>query len=401
MSTSILYHAFGIKGIHYESTRYEGDAIVIGARLTDQHIKCPECGHRKASFKGSKRRKILLSPMGRKRCFLDLFFHRLKCCECGNLWWPAPAFLEGKHRYARSFALTVLDLLCFGTISSVAHYLGVGWDLIKEIHKSKLSRTYKAIPLQEIRYIGIDEFSIKKGHEYMTIFTDLETGRIIHAVEGRAKKDIQPFLERLGKRAKNLKAIAMDMSGSYYSAVQEALPRVDIVFDHYHVAALVNQAIDELRREQQRELDELGKKTLKGSRFLLLKNYDNLSVDRKERLHNLLSANEPLFTAHCMKEQLRLFWEQADSGKARHFLETWCKDARESGIKVLARVGKTLSGYRTGLLNFFKHPISNAKTEGLNNKIKTLKRQAYGFRDMEYFILRLYHLHTQRYSLTG
>lgn len=401
MSTSILYHAFGIKGIHYRSTSYDGDAVVISAQLTDQHIKCPECGGRIATFKGHKHRKILLSPMGRKKCYLDLFLHRLKCRECGNLWWPTPGFLDGKHRYARSFALTVLDLLTFGTISSVAHYLGVGWDLIKEIHKSKLSRTYRSIPLQEVNFIGIDEFSIKKGHEYMTIFTDLETGRIIHAVEGRAKEDIKPFLQKLSKTAKNLKAMAMDMSGAYYHAVREALPRVDIVFDHYHVSALVNQAIDELRREQQRELDELGKETLKGSRYLLLKNYDNLSVDGKERLHNLLSANEPLFIAHCMKEQLKLFWQQPDPESARAFLETWCKDARQSGIKVLSRVGKTLSGYRTGLLNYFKHHISNAMTEGLNNKIKTLKRQAYGFRDMEYFILRLYHLHTQRYSLTG
>jgi transposase len=102
-----------------------------------------------------------------------------------------------------------------------------------------------------------------------------------------------------------------------------------------------------------------------------------------------------------MKEQLRLFWEQPDLESARHFLETWCKDAREVGIKTLAKLAKTLAGYRTGLLNYFKHRISNATTEGLNNKIKTLKRQAYGFRDMEYFKLRLYHLHAQRYSLAG
>lgn len=122
MSTSILYHAFGLKGIHYEFTRHEGDCIVIGARLTDQHIKCPEYGHRKAAFKGSRRRKILLSPMGLKRCYLDLFFHWLKCCQCGKLWWPAPGFLDGKRRYARSFALTVLDLRSFGTIRSVARH---------------------------------------------------------------------------------------------------------------------------------------------------------------------------------------------------------------------------------------------------------------------------------------
>lgn len=130
-------------------------------------------------------------------------------------------------------------------------------------------------------------------------------------------------------------------------------------------------------------------------------NYDHLSVDRKERLHHLLSANEPLFTAHCMKEQFRLFLEQPNPESGRHFLETWCEGASESGIEVLARVGKTLSGYRTGLLNYFKHRITNAMAEGLNNKIRTLKRQAHGFRDMEYFELRLYHLHTQRYSLSG
>lgn len=145
--------------------------------------------------------------MGRKKCYLDLLLHRLKCNECGKLWWPTPGFLDGKHRYARSFALTVLDLLSFGTISSVAHYLGVGWDLIKEIHKSKLSRTYRSIPLENLNSMGIDEFSIKKGHEYMTIFTDLESGRIVHAVEGRSKEAIQPFLEKLGKQAKNLNPV--------------------------------------------------------------------------------------------------------------------------------------------------------------------------------------------------
>jgi transposase len=102
-----------------------------------------------------------------------------------------------------------------------------------------------------------------------------------------------------------------------------------------------------------------------------------------------------------MKEQLRLFWEKEDLTVARAFLETWCADALRSGIKHLAKVAKTLAGYRTGLLNYFRYPITSAVVEGINNKIKTLKRQAYGFRDQEYFKLRLYHLHTQRYSLTG
>ena len=128
MSTSILYHAFGLKGIHYESTRYFGDCILISARMNDQYVKCPQYAGRKAIFKGQKRRLLQMGSMGRKRCFLNLLLHRLKCRKCGHLFWPHPSFLEGKHRYVKSFALTVLDVLRFGNIRSVAEYLGVGWD---------------------------------------------------------------------------------------------------------------------------------------------------------------------------------------------------------------------------------------------------------------------------------
>ncbi len=118
-------------------------------------------------------------------------------------------------------------------------------------------------------------------------------------------------------------------------------------------------------------------------------------------LHHLLAADEPLFTAHCMKDQLRLFWAPPNAESGRHFLETPCKEARESGIEVLSWVGKILSGYRTGLLNHFKHRITNAMAEGLHHKIKTLERQAYGLCHREYSVLRLYPLHTQRCSLSG
>ena len=401
MSTSILYHAFGLKGIHYESSHFFGDCIYINARMTDQYVRCPECRHRKATFKGQKRRLLRMSPIGRKKCFLDLLRHRFKCLGCGNIWWPTLPFMDGKHRYVRSFALTVLDLLKFGTIRSVAEYLAVGWDLVKQIHKERLGSLYRSIPIHKVKYIGIDEFSLRKGREYMTVFVDIESGRIVHAVEGKSKEKVQPFLEKLSRKAKKLKAVAMDMSGSYFSAVRGWLPHVDIVFDRYHVSALMNQAIDEIRRGQQRELDELGQKSLKGNRFLLLKNYDSLQPDAKARLNALLEANQPLFVAHSMKEQLRLFWESKDLESGKSFLDVWTKDAMRSGISPLARVAKTLAGYKTGLLNYFKYSITSAVVEGTNNKIKTLKRQAYGFRDMEYFKLRLYHLHTQRYSLAG
>ncbi len=184
--------------------------------------------------------------------------------------------MVGKHRYTRFFAMTALDLLRFGTIKDVAHYLHVGWDLIKKIHKIKLQNRYRKMTIRKIRYLGIDEFSIRKRHKYMTIFLDLKSGRIIHAVEGRTKDVIEPFLTVLAQKAKKLRAISMDMSRSYISAVTEFLPSVKIVFDRYHIMALINKAIDTFRRKQQETLDECDIKTLKGSRFLLLKNYETL-----------------------------------------------------------------------------------------------------------------------------
>jgi transposase len=401
MSTSILYHVFGLKGIEYRGTSFLADTMIFRAEMKKQAIQCPHCGCRQTIFKGQKRRWFQMGPIGRKKCLLDLVLHRAQCCECSTLWWPTLPFMIGTHRFVRSFALTVLDLFKFGTIRSVAEFLGVGWDLVKNIHKERLQFLYRKMPLHKVKVIGIDEFSFKEGYHYMTVVTDLHTGRVLHAVEGKGKEDIRPFLKSLARRGKKLEAVAMDMSSSYFGVVRETLPRVKVVFDRFHVVSLMNQAIDELRRDHHAELDSLGQQTLKGSRFLLLRNYDSLEPDRKVRLDALLSANRPLFEIHSMKEQLRLFWEKTDRKEAEQFLVVWCRDAMHSGIKVLKKVGKTLAAYRTGLLNYFDHRITSGAVEGLINKIKTFKRQAYGFRDTEYFKLRLYHLHTQNYSLAG
>jgi len=147
--------------------------------------------------------------------------------------------------------------------------------------------------------------------------------------------------------------------------------------------------------------DAEGKRNLKGSRFLLLRNYQSLPDTYQTKLDTLLEANQTLFTMHLMKEQLRLFWRQGTRERVDKFLKQWCFDALMSGINQLVSVAITLLKRQIGLLNYYPHRITNGPLEGLNNKIKTLKRQAYGFRDMEYFKLRLYDLHTSKYAFTG
>ena len=232
----------------------------------------------------------------------------------------------------------------------------------------------------------------------MTIFINLETGEIIHAVEGKSMESVTPFILQLKEKAIELKAVAMDMNAAYASAIKNHLPGVDIVFDRFHVVALLNTVIDEIRRDQQAKCNAVGLKVIKGMRFLLLSNYERLDPKKQSSLGCLLEVNKPIAMAHAMKEQIRLFWMKQTARDGARFLGWWIIDAIESGISELQKAGRTLLRHGKDLLNYFKHPISNGKTEGINNKIKTMKRQAYGFRDVEYFKLRLYNLHKTRYS---
>lgn len=398
MFASMLYHTNQIEDVQVLKHEYHSDKILFEAVLMPKKTPCPCCGSKDLISKGLKIRKLRMAPLGSKIAILILRIHRLQCANCFHVWWPPIPFAKPKKRYTLSFERFVINLMGFATIEHTAKFLGVSWALIKNIHKEYLRREYQSPDFGSLRYVGIDEFSIRKGHEYMTIFINLETGEIIHAIEGKSMESVTPFLLELKEKAIQLKAMAMDMNAAYASAVRNHLPEVDVVFDRFHVVALLNATIEEIRRDQQAKCNEVGLKVIKGMRFLLLRNYEKLDFRKKDSLESLLEVNQPIALAHAMKEQIRLFWSKQSVKEGAKFLAWWIMDAVETGISELERAGKTLLRHWQGLVNYFKHPITNGKTEGINNKIKTMKRQAYGFRDIEYFKLRLYNLHKVRYS---
>lgn len=401
MSTSLLYHAYQISGVKYKSTEFRNGEVVFIAEMTRQYAICHHCGNLHVNFKGSNVRRFQMIPFGHKRCYLEVALHRLECPSCQHLWWPVLPFMSGTRRMVRSLIQYALELVEFCTIQAVADFLGVSWDTIKDLHKERLALKYKTIALKDVKAIGIDEFSISKGHEYMTVVIDLDEGRILHAVEGRDKESVIPFLRDLARKAPLLKVVAMDLSKSYAAAVRETLPHCDIVFDHFHVTALITKSLDDIRKEQQVLSNQQGLKTAKGGRFLLLMNYDKLDPRKRDSLEALLSVNQPLAVGYAMKEQFRLFWGKSSRREGAQFLCHWIIDAIQTGIKPLVKMGRSLLNHAEDLLNYFVYRVSNAVTEGINNKIKTLKRQAYGYRDLEYFKLRLYHLHQSRYAFSG
>ena len=398
MPASLLYHSNQIENIQVKNVEYFSDKIVFEVLYQPIKPLCPCCLHDKNSLKGSKIRTLRMAPLGIKAAFLSVEIHRLKCLNCETVWWPPLPFANPKKRVTLSFETYVINLMRFSTIEHVARFLGVSWGTIKGIHKAYLKNEYKNPSLETLQYIGVDEFSIRKGHKYMTIFINLETGEIIHAVEGKSMESVTPFILELKEKAIQLKAIAMDMNAAYASITKKHLPKIDVVFDRFHVVALLNTAIDEIRRDQQSKCNAVGLKVIKGMRFLLLSNYENLNPKKQDSLECLLEVNKPIATAHAMKEQIRLFWAKGSVQEGTKFLACWIMGAIESGINELQKTGRTFLRHWKDLVNYFKHPISNGKTEGINNKIKTMKRQAYGFRDIDYFKLRLYNLHKTRYS---
>ena len=293
------------------------------------------------------------------------------------------------------------------TIRDVAKHFGVSWDMIKEIQKRYLSRRYAKPKLKHLRHIAIDEISIAKGHRYLTVVMDLESGVVVFVGDGKGAKALKPFWKRLwGSKAK-IKAVAMDMSPAYQEAVSTHLPKAKIVFDRFHVMKLFNEKLSDLRRALYREATEvLHKKVLKGTRWLLLKARENLDKKRneKQKLKEALALNKSLAVAYYMKEDLRQFWELPGKSFATLFLDGWIKRAEASGIKMLQGMATTLEAHRSGLLAYYDAMITSGPMEGTNNKIKkikAMKRQAYGFRDKEFFKLKILAIHETKYELVG
>ena len=400
MSAKLLFYCHDIKEVKYKDIEYQDNLVTVKASVSKKYInksKCPKCGSKHIICKGKKIRKFRLIPLKHtQKWILSLELQRFKCKKCNSLWWIKLPFMKGKSNLTKSFIQYILDLLKIGVIKSVADLLNLNWNTVKNIHKNHLQNLYSKIDYKKLSYVAVDEFSIKKGHNYMTVVIDLKTGRIIFSSEGKSRESLAPFLLILKKEAPQLKAIAMDMGKAFSSAVKEYLPSVDIVYDRFHVTSLINKTIDDIRKEQQKYgLEDV----FKGNRFLFLKNYDSLDTNAAERLNSLLDINKTLFIAHSLKEQFRLFWMKDFYKDGKDFLKKWCLDAVTSGIHQLKKLAKTILKHSEGLLNYFKHKITTGPLEGLNNKIKTMKRQSYGFTDIEYFKLRLYHLHNQKITL--
>lgn len=286
-------------------------------------------------------------------------------------------------------------------MSDVAAFLHLGWDTVKRIFSADMEREVKKTNLREVEFLAIDEVYLGQLHKFITIVIDWQSGRILHVAKGRGENALRPFFRRLRRAKARILAVATDMSAAYASAVVKNLRDADLVIDRFHVIKLMNEKIDALRRALQREADVMGRKAIKGTRYLLLRGKENLSPERLPDLEAALKLNKPLSIAYYLKEELRTLWSYRKIEEMAVFLDDWIKRAMESGIALLATFAKTLLAFRSAILNSAKHPISNGKLEGINNKIGAMQRVHYGLRDFHFLSLRLLTLHRAKHTFCG
>ena len=400
MQTSFLYQMMGAENQICTRTEYSQGGAILHIQTKENKICCPRCHKKDYVCSGTVTREFKSLPMGNRPITLRMTVQRIRCNHCGCTIQEHIPFAWAKCQYTKRLAVYIQSLCQYMTIKAVADHLGMSWNTVKEINKEYLRRKYGKPGLDGLKYIGIDEFAVKKGHVYMTIVADLESGQVVYVGDGKGKDALDGFWKRLSRSKCNIKAVSTDLSGAFISAVREHLPDATLVFDHFHVVKLANDALDKVRIDTYKELDSKEKSSaIKGLRWILLGNGERLkSESAAERLDQALKVNANLATSYYLKEELRRVWNQNGKEQAEVILFNWIKEARGSGIRHMTRLADTIEQHMDGLLAYYDYKISSGKVEGINNKIKTIKRQAFGFRDSDYFKLRILSMHDDIYA---
>lgn len=326
-----------------------------------------------------------------QRIQLRVPVRRVDCLECGrateHIPWLAPA-----SRLTRRLCAWIESLLQLLPISHICRLSGLHWHTIKTLDKRRLEASVGAFEPGDVRRLVMDEFALHKGHRYATVIMDAERTRVLWVGLGNSRKAIRPFFERLGQRCQQIEAVAMDMNTAFDLEVKQHCPQAEVVYDLFHVVARYGrEVIDRIRVDQANALrhDKPARQVVKQSRWLLLRNKENLKEDHAVRLQELLAANQPLATAYVLKDALKEVWYAPSVLEGWRRWRAWLRHARESGLAPLQRFARNLGRYVRGILASARFHLHTSLLEGVNNRIKVIKRMAYGFRDTDYFFLKI------------
>ena len=352
---------------------------------------CHACRGPARTVHSNTRKFVRDLPFGGHAMTLQVEHRKIWCDACGGVRVEHLEFVDASARVTHRLAAHAADLCRRGlSVSEVAEHLNLDPKTVKAIDKAALETGFGKTRYEGLRRLAIDEIAVRKGHSYMTVVLDYDTGRVVWMGEGRQIATLDAFFEAMSREQRQqIEAVAIDMWDAYVHAVQHWCPQADIVFDLFHVVKAFNKVIDDIRNEEFRKARDADRTVLRGSKYLLLRNRENLRRDDRLRLQNILNLNETLCCVYWLKDLLKHIWGYHRPAWARSALEGWYTVAEEVGHPALLRFARRLQKYSYGILNHCKHPMSTGPLEGVNNKIKLIKRIAFGFHDTEYFALKV------------
>lgn len=339
------------------------------------------------------RRRIRDLPMLGRAVHLQVTLRRVACPDCGARM-EAVSWLDRHARLTRRLADAASALCARMATTHVAALFGLHWSTVRTLDQRRLTAAVAALPEAAPRRLAMDEFALHKGHRYASVVLDADTRRVLWIGLGRSRAAIRPFFQALGPEGcARIEAVAMDMNTAFDLEVRRHCPNAHVVYDLFHVIAKYGrEVISRVRMDAANELrhDKPARRVVKQAHWLLLRNRANLKTQAQQiRLDEVLAANQSLMTVYIMKEQLKSLWTAPTAWAWRTAWSQWMAHAKESRIPSLMHFAKCLRGYWRGILSRVRWAMHTGQLEGINNKIKVIKRMAYGYRDHDYFFLKI------------
>lgn len=369
-----------------------GDMAMIIAEPDERYRPvCFYCGSPAQGVHDQARRPLRDLNLGTAKVWINCRYRKIYCPRCQGVRVEDLDFFNPYQRVTKRLALYIHELCKILTVSEVAAHLGLNWKTVKNIDKHFLEESFGRTDYSDLSILAVDEIAIHKGHTYMTVVLDYQTGRVVWLGRGRSVETLQVFFAGMSQEQKQaLEAIAMDMWDPYIKTVRENVPHVKIVFDLFHVVHSFNKVIDKVRIEEFKKAAKPDQAIYKGTKYLLLSNPQNIhSSEARQHLRQLLEINETISTVMILKECLKRIWDYQKRGWAKKRLDEWCALARTVSHKPVKKFADMLERHAYGILNHCDYPIHTSKIEGVNNKIKVIKRKSYGFHDDRYFTLKV------------
>ena len=380
-ASTVLKYLVAVTSIFVRSVDLVAGGIIVDVRPTWRRPRCSSCRRCCPQYDTQAPRRWRHLSLGAHRIWLRYAPRRARCRHCKtirveHLPWACP-----NTGFTAAFEEMCAYLAQITDATTVTKLLGIDWRTVGVIVRRIVDRKLDPGRLDGLRRIGVDEFSYRKRHRYLTIVVDHDRRRVVWAGEGKGAEALARFFAEIGPEAcLRLETVTMDMSAGYKLAVQQHAPQADIVFDRFHVQKLANDAVDQVRREVMRETQGSDfAKAIKRSRWALLKNAEDISEGQRRKLSEVERTYKPLYRAYLLKETLRQVLSRKQPWRARRELEEWIAWSVRSRLEPFKRVGRTLRDHLDGIIAYIELHLTNGLVEGINSKSRMIARRAYGF----------------------